>query len=321
MLRITMPVRFSRSTQLSIAAGCLAAVSPLVYAQAPLQLNVPYSCQDGWTRTITRCEKNARAEVCFFREEQKGQVVERYMVREQMDGWLATCKVPPAPAASPAPAAPPAAAPASRPGGALNPAYLAGMPSVDTVKREIRGSNAVDTLARQVAVLNTLPRVIQRMRMAPGRPYATTADEQQRLNAYAQASYELSQSYLNSAGPDASKAFLQTVGRLELDPALNDQMYALLSPATMAEFWLARRKKRSALTRAPPKKPSPTSRRLPAVLSPLLRMPPWKRHGQDFVPRPTTAFLISARSLALPTASWPRDTSAAGSFSLQQPPL
>ena len=45
------------------------------------------------TRTITRCEKNARAEVCFWREEQNGQVNERYNVRGWMDGWLATCKV------------------------------------------------------------------------------------------------------------------------------------------------------------------------------------------------------------------------------------
>ena len=45
--------------------GCLM-VPPLASAQAPLQFNVPYSCQDGYTRIISRCEKNPRGgEVCF----------------------------------------------------------------------------------------------------------------------------------------------------------------------------------------------------------------------------------------------------------------
>ena len=31
--------------------------------------NVPYRCEDGVTRIITRCASNARGEVCFWREE------------------------------------------------------------------------------------------------------------------------------------------------------------------------------------------------------------------------------------------------------------
>lgn len=86
--------------------GCLM-VPGLAGAQQPLQFNVPYSCQDGVTRVINRCEKNARGgEVCFWREEQNGQLIgERYNVRGQMDGWLATCKAQPA---QPAPTARPA---------------------------------------------------------------------------------------------------------------------------------------------------------------------------------------------------------------------
>ena len=98
--------------------GCLV-VPALANAQETLQFNVPYSCQDGVTRIISRCEKNARGgEVCFWREEENGQAIgERYNVRGQMDGWLATCRATPAP---PAPAARPAAPPAALPPAPLN---------------------------------------------------------------------------------------------------------------------------------------------------------------------------------------------------------
>ena len=227
--------------------GCLM-IPALASAQQPLQFNVPYSCQDGYTRIISRCEKNARGgEVCFWREGKNGQFdSERYNVRAQMDGWLAMCKAPPAQpaAAAPAaqsPAAPQATAPppmpVARPGQSLNPSYLAGMPSPDAVRQKIQGSNAVDTLARQVAVLNRLPRVISdRMRLAPERGFNLTPDEIQVANAYSLTSYQLSQGYMKSATPEAVKTFQQMVAGYEGDPALNDQMMGLLSAATLAEY-------------------------------------------------------------------------------------
>jgi len=184
--------------------GCLM-VPALASAQEPLQFNVPYSCQDGYTRIISRCEKNARGgEVCFWREGKNGQFdSERYTVRAQMD-WSTTCKAPPAqPPAATRPAAQPPAAPqttapppmpVNRPGQPLNPPYLAGMPSPDVVKQRIQGSSPVDTLARQVSVLNRLPRFMQRMTLAPERKSAYTPDELQVLNAYSLTSYQLSQS-------------------------------------------------------------------------------------------------------------------------------
>ena len=235
----------SRLSRLVTFVGCLTAPA-LAAAQQPLQFNVPYSCQDGVTRVITRCEKNARGgEVCFWREEKNGQlIVERFNVRGQMDGWLATCKPPaanPVPPQAAAPAPPPQAVapppmPVARPGQTLNPPYLAGMPSPDTVKQRIQGSNAVDTLARQVAVLNRLPRLIERMRMAPERGYNLTPDELQAVNAYNLTSYQMSQGYIKSATPETAKTFQQLVARYEGDAALNDQMMGLLSPATMADY-------------------------------------------------------------------------------------
>ena len=229
--------------------GCFILLASFAGAQEPLQLNVPYSCQDGVTRIITRCEKNARGgEVCFWREEQNGQlIVERFNVRGQMDGWLAMCKAPSAqpaatpgqPGSTPRPstqAVAPPPMPVGQPGRPVNPAYLAGMPSPVLIRQRIQGSNPIDTLARQVAVLNRLPRVIERMRMAPERGYNLTPDEQQAANAYNLTSYQLSQGYIKSATPDAAKAFEQLVGRYEGDPELNNQMFGLLSTAALADY-------------------------------------------------------------------------------------
>ena len=233
----------SKLSRLITIVGSLVMLPASAGAQQPLQFNVPYSCQDGFTRIILRCEKNARGgEVCFWRDERNGQLIgESYGVRGQMDGWLATCKAPPAqPTATAAPAAQAAAPqpmPAGRPGQPLNPAYLAGMPSPDVVRQRIQGSNAVDTLARQVAVLNRLPRIItDRMRLAPERGFNLTPDELQTTNAYSLTSYQLSQGYIKSATPETVKTFQQMVAGYEGDPALNDQMMGLLSAATLAEY-------------------------------------------------------------------------------------
>src|SRR5262245_27136275 len=216
----------SNGSRFATTVACLLFLPAFADAQQPpLQFNVPYSCQDGVTRIISRCEKNARGgEVCFWREEKNGQlIVDRFNVRGQMDGWLAMCKPPSqqpaAPPAQPAAAAPPPM-PVAQPGRPLNPPYLAGMPAADVVRQRIQGSSPVDTLARQVAVLNRLPRLIERMRMAPERGYNLTPDEQQAENAYNLTSYQLSMGYIKSATPDAAKAFQQLVGRYEDDPAL-----------------------------------------------------------------------------------------------------
>jgi hypothetical protein len=57
-------------------------------AQEPLQFNVPYHCPDGTDNIITRCQSNARGEVCFWRQEKNGQLImERYNTAARwMDG-------------------------------------------------------------------------------------------------------------------------------------------------------------------------------------------------------------------------------------------
>jgi hypothetical protein len=204
-------------------------------AQEPLQFNVPYHCPDGTDNIITRCASNARGEVCSWREEKNGQlIVERFNIRSQMDGWLKICKV-----QSKASAAK-AAAPATQPpqsGQALNPPYLSGMPSVDLVKREIQGKDPTDTLARQVAVFNLLPEVIQRFQLADRSRYDLTPDEQKVTGQYNLAAYELEQGYKKTHTPAEAQEFFRLHGRYELDQALDREMYTkLFSSAFMAEY-------------------------------------------------------------------------------------
>ena len=69
----------SRASSLVTFAGCLM-IPALASAQQPLRINIPYSCQDGITRTIQQCGKNARGgDVCQWREEKNGKLQMQYM--------------------------------------------------------------------------------------------------------------------------------------------------------------------------------------------------------------------------------------------------
>src|SRR4051812_39078056 len=84
-----------------------------------------------------------------------------------------------------------------------NPAYLAGAPPVERIKSEIKGSNATDTMARQVAVFTYMPLILERMAEGtPGRRYGVrTPDEMKLITAYSLAAYEISQAYARTHTP------------------------------------------------------------------------------------------------------------------------
>lgn len=223
------------SSLLRIAAILLGGVlsASIVYAQEPLQFNVPYHCPDGTDNIITRCDTNARGgQICYWRQEKKGQlIVERYNIRGQMDGWLKICKV--------------QTAQTTKPGGAptwsgrpMNPPYLSEMPSVERVKSEIQGANPDDTLARQVAVFTYLPQIVQRIQ-GPNRKYGDplTPDEERVIGAYNLAAYEMSQSYAKSHSAEEAKAFERKHGQYEMDAAFYEEWFnRLLSPTFRAGY-------------------------------------------------------------------------------------
>src|SRR5882672_2700391 len=210
-------------------------------AQEPLQFNVPYHCTDGTDKIITRCQSNARGEVCFWRVEKNGQlVVEVFNIRSQMDGWLKICKVDAkalAPAAAPATSsATSSATKAVLPTGPLNPPYLSGMPAIDKIKREIQGKDPTDTLARQVAVFNEMPLVTQRFLIADRHRYDATPDEQRVCGQYLLAAKELEDSYKKTHTSAEAQEFFRLHGRYEEDSVFFRDMFKLFSPAFMDEY-------------------------------------------------------------------------------------
>ena len=116
----------------------------------------------------------------------------------------------------------------------LDPAYLAGFPSVDAVKSATHGADPTDTTARQVAILFKFEQLVQRMETLPGRrPNSETQDERRLALTFHSAYYELSLTYARA--PNA-KTIDQLVVKYSADAALTNQMLALLAPATLTEY-------------------------------------------------------------------------------------
>ncbi len=145
----------------------------------PLQINVPYRCSDGTTYTITACKPWGNAQVCTWREEKNGQlIVEANSIRTQLYGRLRPC--------------PPQKPATSQPGsGPLNPAYLAELPSPDRVMKEIQGSDATDTLNRQMGAMWQLKRMIEDA-AGPRQFRGLTPDEGRLIGEYSYAYDRLS---------------------------------------------------------------------------------------------------------------------------------
>ena len=114
--------------------------------------------------------------------------------------------------------------------------YLAGMPSPDKVKQTIQGSDPNDTVARQVAVFNLLPLLIQQMGLAPGRRFGdTTPQEQAYLNQWATAGYQVTQDFSKSHTPAEVTAFATAHNKYESDGAFfQDMLNKLVSTQTLA---------------------------------------------------------------------------------------
>lgn len=99
--------------------------------------------------------------------------------------------------------------------------YTAALPSVEKVKAQLRGTDPIDTVARQVAVFTYLQTYITRIVYARhyGGPF--TPSEQKLMADYAQAAYHLSQDFTKSHTPAEVKTFQQLEGRYEIMNALD----------------------------------------------------------------------------------------------------
>jgi hypothetical protein len=107
---------------------------------------------------------------------------------------------------------------------------LSDMPSVERVKAEIKGSDATDTLARQVAVFTYLQSYIERIKINRTYRGPYTADEQRLIGAYSLAAYQMSQDYAKTHTPDEAKAFERLHGQYE------DWSHRLIGPQSAAAY-------------------------------------------------------------------------------------
>lgn len=94
--------------------------------------------------------------------------------------------------------------------------YTASLPSVEKIKTQLKGTDPIDTLARQVAVLSYLPTYISRIVYARhyGGPY--TASEEKLYREYTLAAQQLSQDFTKTHTPAEVKTFQQLEGKYEI---------------------------------------------------------------------------------------------------------
>jgi len=126
------------------------------------------------------------------------------------------------------PAAPAAQAPA--PPQTTNPPYLAGFPSVDRVKSEVRGTDASDTLARQVATFDALSKLLQKMRG----PSGFLPDEARFFREYHAAQQDVALKGTEKFSNAEMATYRQSLAQYSNDPVFATNALSLLSPAAQA---------------------------------------------------------------------------------------
>jgi hypothetical protein len=146
------------------------------FAQDSLQINVPYHCANGITYTILECKPYGNGQMCTWREEQNGQiVVTANSLRSQMSGRLQGCTVG---------AAPKNAAPQAGGSQNLNPPYMKEFPTVDQVLSKLKGSDAADTINRQLGAFREFKQFIEDLAGTRWYKNQLTADEKRIYGEY-----------------------------------------------------------------------------------------------------------------------------------------
>jgi hypothetical protein len=98
--------------------------------------------------------------------------------------------------------------------------YTNGLPSVQRVKSQIQGTDPTDTIARQVAVFEYLQVYIERIKLTRDYKGPYSPAEQKLRTEYAQAQYDLTQSFTKTHTPQEVSAFNQKEGQYSINNAL-----------------------------------------------------------------------------------------------------
>ena len=206
----SMTGRLQGCTTAAVAALQAAPAASSQPSSAP-QLGV-YRCTNGFILTISKCDKWNGVDACWFKVENKGQVL-----MDSPGSVSGVAKV--LRACNGDMSVVPSTTPASAATRATDPAYLVDMPSPDRVKNEIKGSDPTDSLARQVAVFTELLQYVDRIKSARSIRSPYTPDEQTVINAYRLASYQITQDYTKSHTPAEAGALQSLHWKYEMGDA------------------------------------------------------------------------------------------------------
>jgi hypothetical protein len=246
--------RFTPLLVIVIAAFGLVSSSVLCaqHSAVTLQFNVPYQCSNGKTLTVRSCEMRESVEMCAYDRSLTGQPLHpAYVRRSTLENWLRNCQPMPGQASARPPANPTTTtagtnqsgppkigmAPGSTPAATAqptNPPYLAEFPSVERVKSEMQGKDAMDTAARQMGAFWQLQEIIKGMSGLRWTTNALTPDEERLLGQYAAGYQAASQPYANY--PDRP-AWYRAHAFYETNRDFRDELFRrLLNPGIQAQW-------------------------------------------------------------------------------------
>ncbi len=209
----------------NVLLGVLASVSVNAQQPSPLQLNVPYHCGNDMIVVVKHCEKRNGTETCsLVKGAPNGPLGnEISMPKAQAAALGMMCSTQ-------------SGAPAARAQTAIAD-YTNDLPSVERVKAEIKGSDATDTLARQVAVFTYLVSYIDRIKYNRTVRGDFTPGEQKMMGAYRLAAYQTSQDYAKTHAPAEAAAFERLHGQYEMnDVFYKDWSKRLIGPQSAAAY-------------------------------------------------------------------------------------
>jgi hypothetical protein len=129
--------------------------------------------------TISRCGKIQGVDACYFKIENKGQVlIDSPGSLSGVNKIVAKCKDPAeaTPAGASTSGQSQSGAAASGPSGALNPPYLSEMPAPARILAEIKGKDVEDTGERQMGAFKALVQIIDDMAWGLGHRNVSDAD-------------------------------------------------------------------------------------------------------------------------------------------------
>jgi hypothetical protein len=223
-----MKIHFTSALRFGIVAITVAASAQ---QPPPLRLNVPYNCPGNVIVVVKHCEKRGETEVCSLVKGALNAPMgdEISMPKAQAAALGLMCTQGAAPQSGAGPSASNAQTASSD--------YTIDLPSVERVKAEIKGSDATDTLARQVAVFTYLVSYIDRIKYNRTVRGEFTPGEQKMMGDYRLAAYQMSQDYAKNHTAAEAAAFERLHGQYEMNGDFyKDWSKRLIGPQSAAAY-------------------------------------------------------------------------------------